>query len=52
MGLDKCMTVTGQVKDVVGAGVNFPTKFEVKNCSNSLLCEGGSDLNSKKRTTI
>ena len=52
MGLDKCMTVTGQMKDVVGAGVNFPTKFEVKNCSNSLLCEGGSDLNSKKRTTV
>ena len=52
MGLDKCMTVTGQMKDVVGAGVNFPTKFVVKNCSNSLLCEGGSDLNSKKRTTV
>ena len=52
MGLDKCMTVTWQVKDVVGAGVNFPTKFEVKNCSNSLLCEGGSDLNSKKRITV
>ena len=52
MGLDKCMTVTWQMKDVVGAGVNFPTKFEVKNCSNSLLCEGESDLNSKKRTTV
>ena len=52
MGLDKCMTVTGQMNDVVDAGANFPTNFEVKNCSNSLLCEGGSDLNSKNRKTV
>ena len=51
-GLDKCMTVAGKIKDVVGAGAIFPTKFEFKNCSNSLLCEPGSDYNSKNSKTV
>ena len=52
IGLDKCMTMEGQLKVVVGADVIFPTKFELKNCSNSLSCEQGSDYNSKNNKTV
>ena len=46
------MTMEEQLKVVVGADVIFPTKFELKNCSNSLLCEPGSDYNSKNNKTV
>ena len=52
IGLDRCMTVAGKAKDMVGAGANFPTKFELTNCSNSFLCEPGSDYNSKNSKTV
>ena len=46
------MTMEGQLKIVVGADVIFPTKFELKNCPNSLLYEPGSDYNSKNNKTV